>query len=145
MLLNVTLRHQLLFLFQTFINFFLFFFLQAHSKLLESFNSSRFSLFSVSKAYLSGFFFNIPIIFSHVVINLSLSNNNFYLHIINQNVFIYTKPRSTSDCPWGSVIIICIISVLAMVDIFKKAHEKKTSNPEPLKSKFEYYFGHTTL
>ena len=103
--------------------------------------------YSMSQKHICLFFgfFYIPIIFSHVVINLPLSNNNFYLHIINQNVFIYTKPRSTSDCPWGSVIIICIISVLAMVDIFKKAHEKKTSNPEPLKSKFEYYFGHTTL
>ena len=105
-----------------------YFSLQAHSKLLESFDSSRFSLFSVSKAYLSVFFFlYIPIIFSHVVINLYLSNN-FYLHIINQNVFIYTKPRSTSDWPWESVIIICIISVkflqwlISLRKCMKKTH-----------------------
>ena len=64
--------------------------------------------YSMSQKHICLFFgfFYIPIIFSHVVINLPLSNNNFYLHIINQNVFIYTKPRSTSDCPWESVIII---------------------------------------
>ena len=33
----------------------------------------------------------LKITFSHVVINLSLGNNSFHLHIINQNISIYTK------------------------------------------------------
>ena len=53
--LNVTLQHQLSFFFR-YSSTASCFSLQAHFKLLESFNSSKFSLFSASVAYLSASF-----------------------------------------------------------------------------------------
>ena len=76
------------------------------------------------------------IIFSLVVINLSLNNNSLHLHIINQSVFIYTKAAFHFRLSMGKrhYNFINFSKVLVTAVVFKKVHEK-TSNREAMKSK----------
>ena len=69
---------------------------------------------------------SLKIIFTHVVINLSLSNNSFHLHIINQSVFIYAKAAFHFRLSLGkrhyNFKNFSKVPVTAVT--FKKAHEK---------------------
>ena len=101
MLLNVTLRHQPLFLFRHSSSS-SYFSLQALFKLLESFNKSRFSLFFVAKVYLSDSFLHSSISISGWFVRAYKAAISFstwialtfflsYFFCFSPNAFLYMK------------------------------------------------------